>query len=368
MITIEEINRFDEALILKGEWDKIIDDARLNISLSFDFVISLWESHLDKKNIILLLAKEEGSLIGIFPLIISKTRLFGILPANKVRLLTDFFTFSNDFICGTKTQESFDAALTYLNKHYSNWHVFEIGHLSDSSNIMDWLVNSRRKIFIKNKLGYIPYLNIGNNWEEYLRSRPRDLRRKLKRTGKELEASGSISLKYFNNSKDVDFVLDKIYEVESESWRMRSGFIIKRNKGSRRFHELYLKKAASQGRLLAVFLCINEEYAASQLAITDNAICYDLKTAHKEKFKKYFPGFILRKYFLKKLFELGFKKFDLGLTTLREKRSILEYKKLWTDDAKIIYGVCLYNNITLYAACIYHLKRIVNFIKSGMAK
>ena len=118
MISIEEMNSFDQAASLKQEWDSIIDEAGLDISLSFDFITSLWESHLNKRDIVLLLAREDEVLIGIFPLTITKKMYCIGFPMTVVGPLSNLFCFHNNFICKPRADECFHAVIDYLNINY----------------------------------------------------------------------------------------------------------------------------------------------------------------------------------------------------------------------------------------------------------
>jgi CelD/BcsL family acetyltransferase involved in cellulose biosynthesis len=368
MITIEEINRFDQALGLKDQWNKLVDEAGLDVSLSFDFVMSLWEAYFEKRDLILLLAREENELTGIFPLYISKENIFGTITLNKIGLLTNSFFLYNDFIIKKGAQKSFDAVLHYLDAHYNNWDIFEITGffvgVKNDSNAMRWLSQNRYKRFIKRKVSESLYVELDRSWEEYMHKKSHKSRYNLQIAGKKLEKDGRLEVKYFGKPQELDFIFDKVHEIESESWRINKGTkggIISAKR--RKLHESYFKKAAAQDKLLAVFLYIDGECAAFVLGIIGKKICHLLNVGYKEKFKKYSPGLIAFNHFIKKLFELGVKEFNIEIAEWPGVEH-LEWKKRWATGAKENYWIWLYNGNRSYALCIYYLRRLSGFIKN----
>lgn len=356
MITLSEINKFEEAINLKEDWSRIIAEAGLDISLSYDFVTSLWESHLEKKDIILLIAREEDKIVGILPLIATKDRVLGVFPVNKIGLLTNLFCFHNNFICKDRVPDLLSVIRSYLDTHYADWNVFELSNVSEGSNIMRWLTDSRCPSFLKDRTEDAPYVEICSAWEDYVNNRPKKFRWKLRRIGRELEKDGRLHSKEFFNPEDVDFILDKIFEIEKESWKEKAKISITLDEKQKKFYEIYLKKAASDNNLMVMFLCVGEEYVAFKLTIIFQNMCFLLKTAYKYKFKDNSPGFILEKYLLKKIFDMNFKKYDLLIGNQ-------PWKREWATGIKEAFDIHIYNTRSNYSSFIYHLKKLVKFIK-----
>jgi len=370
MIKIEEINKFDQAINLKGQWDKLVDEAGLDVSLSFDFVMSLWEAYFGKNDIILLLTREENELTGIFPLYMSKENIVGAITLNKISLLTNSFFLHNDFIIKNKALESFDAVLHYLDAHYNGWDIFEItGYavgVKNDSNVMRWLSQSRYKRFIKRKAPESLYVELDGSWEEYMHKKSSNFRYDLQRKAKKLEKDGRPEVKYFGKPEEIDLIFDKVNEIESESWRINKGTkgaIIRRNNIRGKLYESYFKKAAAQDKLLAVFLYIDGECAAFVLSIIGKKTCNLWNVGYKEKFKKYSPGFIAFEHTVKKLFELGVEEFNIEIAEWPG-MGHMEWKKRWATGAKESCWIWLYNGNHLYALSIYYLRRLSGFIKN----
>jgi CelD/BcsL family acetyltransferase involved in cellulose biosynthesis len=365
MIKIEEINTFKQALGLKQEWDKLVDEAGLDICLSFDFVASLWEAYLDKKDVILLLVKEENKLLAIFPLFIDKEKISIIFSINIIKPITNLTSWYNDFIIKSKTAEVIHAVLDYLGKRY-NWDIFEITGdytgVKNDSNVMRWINQERRYRFIKRKASDSFYIKWAGSWEEYLRKKSRKFRKNLKRGERKLKENVKYEIKYFTKPEDLDFVFEKIYEIESKCWKKYTIFFSKEREI---FFRTYFKKIAPEGELLVAFLCMEEEYAAFDIYLIGKEKAYIITGSYKDKFQEYSPGFILTNHVLQKLTESKVSELDLGVGSWPRWRP-MEWKKRWATGSKENYWVWLYNNKHWYVICYYYLRRLSGLTRDIM--
>jgi CelD/BcsL family acetyltransferase involved in cellulose biosynthesis len=355
MITIEEIHSFNQAAHLKHEWDALVQEAGLNLSLRFDFVMSLWEAHLDKKNIVLLLAKEDGKTVGIFPFFFTYLRIFGILPVVQLDLLTNIFSLYNDFICVDRADRLIFMVIDHMRKYHKQWQVLHIGNVLESSMTDTLFRNNQTLMTVRYLSGVSPFINLENGIEEYLKSKSRNFRQNLRRKECTLNEFETICMKMFDKDKDIDNALDRIYEIERESWKKGEGISIEQNEKQKRFYEIYLNKAAVCGMVKIYFLCINGEYAAFKLYLCDKDSVYFTKTAYKAKYKKYSLGFLLQAFTIKKFMELHKKECDL---LIGETRLKLEF----ATGSKKVFNIYVYNEC-VYARVLFCIKKTIIAVK-----
>jgi CelD/BcsL family acetyltransferase involved in cellulose biosynthesis len=377
-ITIEEINKFSDAQRLKPDWDRIVEEGNLDIFQSFDFVMSLWEANIGKGEITLFIAKEGTEVLGIFPLVSDKSYIFGVLPVNTISLLKGSIPVTNDFIIKDKIPESIDALLNHLFTSRFKYDIFEItgyySGITSDSKVSCWLKHSKHKKIIKRKIFPTLYIRFADSWEKYWQSRSGHFRQRIQRFERRLEEEGTFEVKYYASPDEMEFTLDKIHEIARESQRTRErkdvGVVIKHDdaKGVKDvkdiFYSSYFKKAAMTGNILAMFLCINNEYAAYILAFGNKNRCYEITTYYKEKYSEYSSGFILLKYMVKKLFEMGIKEYVLGVASWPGLHH-LEWKNRWATGKDENYWVWAYNDKRPAALLIYYLRSLSGFIKKN---
>lgn len=356
MITIEEINSYDKASSLKDRWDKLIDEAGFDISLSFDFTASLWEAHLDKKDIILLVARDDNDIIGIFPLVICKKRFFGAVPVTTIGPLSNIFCFHNNFMCKARVDECFKAVLNHLSKRHPKWDVFEINNACEDSNIMGIIKQDHFKDLLRFDGEDAPYVKLEGSWDEYINKKSGNFRHNLRRKEEAFQEGGNSRIMELRSPGDVDAILKKMYEIEKESWKEKADISIALDEKQRRFYESYLKKTASADRLLATFLQIADEDIAFMLHILHRRICFQLKMAYKDKFKERSPGFVSNKYMVKKLFDMGFEEYDFLIGNPR-------WKQEWATGARKTFNFYIYNNNRFYSNCIYRIKTMILLLR-----
>lgn len=245
----------------------------------------------------------------------------------------------------------FGEALNYVRQHYPDWDVFEIINLIESSNVIQWLKISGFKHFVRYYAGGAPYIDLKNNWDDYLRSRSNDFQSQLKNKHRKCEKIGKVEFKEFISPDDVDYALGKIYEIEGQSWKEKAGISIRLNEKQKRFYEIFFKKAAPKGNFHAFFLCLNGDFIAFRLLLFDGKRSFFLKSAYKENFGKVSPGVILMEYTIRKMHELGLERDNLLLGNV-------EWKLQWATGTEKIFNLYLYNSKRPYSIFIYYLKKM----------
>jgi len=374
-IAIEEINNINDALRLRPDWDRIVEEGNLDVFQSFDFVMSLWETHTGKGDITLLIAKEGTEVLGIFPLVSQKSYIFGVLPVNTISLLKGPIPGTNDFIIKDNIPESIDALLEHLFASRFKCDIFEItgyyGGITDDSRVSCWLKHSKHEKIIKRKIFPVLYIRLADSWEKYWQSRSGHFRQRMQRSERRLEEEGTFEVKYFSSPDEMDFAMDKMHEITRESQHARerrSGGVVTNDDHVKdvkdAFYGTYLKKSAMTGNILAMFLCINNEYAAYILTFVYKKRCYESTTYYKAKFSEYSPGFILLKYVVKKLFELGTKEYMIGVSSWPGLHH-LEWKNRWATGKDENYWVWVYNDKRPRALLIYYLRSLSGFFKKN---
>ena len=87
-----------------------------------------WEAYGARKELLVLLIKERGNLIGICPLMISED-YFRRFPIKKIGFIENDQTPRTNIISPYKQNEIIDTMITYLTEGVSSWNVIDFNKI-----------------------------------------------------------------------------------------------------------------------------------------------------------------------------------------------------------------------------------------------
>src|ERR1022692_2844996 len=105
-LRVEVIADFDSFVEAKPAWDALVGKADVTHPfLTHDWIRSWWESFGAGRAMKILMVSRGGDLVGIAPLMISRTKIYGI-PVRELGSITNDHTRRFDFIVsGDRSEE-----------------------------------------------------------------------------------------------------------------------------------------------------------------------------------------------------------------------------------------------------------------------
>jgi len=340
MITdgIEQIIITDHSILggLRQEWNELVASRLGNLYMTFEWVTSLWESHLGMRDTEFVILKAASQLQGIFPLtrqVVRKMHMpfcqYGLVTNNYGQNHNDLILFHHQSAC-------MDSLLNYLRE--KRWDIFFVGSVpSDSKTILllrelEGYYNYR---LIKEPYVSSPFLTLNGTWETFIERKSGNFRSDLQRKWNKTKHNRT-EFKIYSQPGDVDHILEEICKIESNSWKEDSKTSITTQPIAKKFYNIFLPKAAENGWLYVVIFYIDGKPAAYDMGILFANKYYMLKTSYDLEFKQWSPGTILRQFVIQELYKMNVGEHDfLG--------SDDAYKMRWTDTVRKHWNIYLYN-------------------------
>ena len=167
------------------------------------------------------------------------------------------------------------------------------------------------------------------SWEEYLTSRPGNLRELLRRRGRKAARAGGVSFEIINQDGDrLSRGIEAYEAVYRRSWKLSEPFP--------RFNAGLMREAAQVGMLRLGICWRQEKPIAAQIWIVAHRTATVMKLAHDETDHALSPGTLLTATVIEHLIREGVTEIDFG-------RGDDEYKRLWTERRRQRIGVLLAN-------------------------
>ena len=291
---------------LKKDWDHLVD-SRDDCPLfsSFDWMDTWWQVFKNqyKRQLYILCAYDESSLVGIAPLhivtghphyfIMGKTLQFiGNGESDKDSIISQY----NDLIIQEGREiEVCEAISEYLHINKQDWDIADFPFiLKDAlihccfANNHDWLYGDKRIH------GYRYTIPKVNNLEDYTGLLKKRWAKMFRKKNRLLERDGDVSIKTTESKESVDAALELLARMHRERWRERTDQVIFDSERFYRFHADILKKLVPQGKAFIKTLYLDEKPLAAYYAYVDKGNVYYYQSGFFSQYaNRYSPLFLL---------------------------------------------------------------------------
>ena len=180
----------------------------------------------------------------------------------------------------------------------------------DASSPVVAALEGRRPLSLIRQKDCSPIIRLEGDWEAYLASRPRHLRRELARKRKRLETEWDAKWVSVADSAGAERAMTDVLRIERSSWKDREGTSLVSEPGASAFYARIARNCAARGWLRLELLYLDGEPVAHILGVAHRGTCYALKTSYDEAYRAWSPGIVLFQHAIRKAFEDGLHTFD----------------------------------------------------------
>jgi CelD/BcsL family acetyltransferase involved in cellulose biosynthesis len=192
-----------------------------------------------------------------------------------------------------------------------------------------------------------PYLTIQQEWSEFTRQLPSQIRRKV-RKAERLTADGDLKAELFTHNTNVEALLSQMFEVADKGWAGQEGTAISSTEQLRGFYTDLARVANQRGWLFMGLLKAGGQAIAYEYNLRYDRTAYNLKLGFDPAYAHYNPGTVLRYSILSDTFQNGHRLRELDFLGGAER-----YKLEWTQQARPHLKIYLYHPRSLYGRCLH---------------
>jgi CelD/BcsL family acetyltransferase involved in cellulose biosynthesis len=360
---IHKVTKFQDLTALENEWnDLVARSVNSNVFLSHAWVKTWWRHFGGDKEMLVLLARYNGKLEGIAPLMITKRKV--------VRLIGHPIADYADFILSGRSAKVLGAFFKYLNTNKKLWDSVQLDEIPEDSptlKLSGLILRSEKYHFISfsNECMALDFGKDASQLGRLLRKKA--LRRHIKSLGN----LGVLEFKQITASADASKVLPIFFEQHKEIWKLR------RNRSmfyDAVYQKFFLDIARELLPLQAVdifVLCLDSRPIAVQYGFTWNGKHANYCQSYDPAFNRYSPGTVIIKLYVERLVKKGLKEVDFT-------RGTEPYKTRFSNTRRCNYSISLrknamshvasksYNGIKERVMRNHRLHRLVNRFKSRL--
>jgi CelD/BcsL family acetyltransferase involved in cellulose biosynthesis len=156
-----------------------------------------------------------------------------------------------------------------------------------------------------------PVVELPDDFDAYLRSIPKNLRKDSARRRRRLEEEHAVTFDLVAAPDDVDAELTRGFAVEQRSWKGRRGTAIAADPRTERFYREVGRAFAAEGRLRLSRLVVDGQEVAFDFCVLDHGRLWSLKFGFDEAYGRFGPGNVLTLAEIERCCELGLDALEL---------------------------------------------------------
>lgn len=181
-----------------------------------------------------------------------------------------------------------------------------------------------------------PWLDLDPSWAEPLDHLKSSVRQSIRRHGRRLAEQGDVQLDFRNpEAHEVDRSLETMVDVESRSWKNRTGTALVHDDRQQVFFDHYARAAARAGRFHVATLSLDGRPLAMSLGEISDNVYWAFKIGYDEAFHKFGPGMLLQYHLIAHLAAQGVSRIEM-------QGQLVDYKRAWTQSAVETVAVRIY--------------------------
>ena len=341
MVQIEAINNINDLLRLKAIWNDLLKHSgSATPFLTFEWLTTWWDCYNNGKQLFVLIAREDGEIVGIAPLYIEKKVYYKLIPLKKICFLGTGISDYLDFFIAKNREQVLNAFFNYLYTHRKLWSILRLREINESSPnfpILQNIVAQNSKIKL-DELNICPYIEISKTWDSYYASLSKNFRQDL-RTQFNRMKKNDVSYKILKDTKDFDGeLLNQLLTIHLQNITAKNKTSFLQTAAGKKFLTSILTAWQNEDICILYSLKIGENIAAYALCFRFEKKMYYWLVGIEREYEFYSPGKILLHDLLLEIFRLGILiEFDL----LRGEE---EYKYRWTDKERKNYQIIINGN------------------------
>ncbi|MBI5643653.1 MAG: GNAT family N-acetyltransferase [Deltaproteobacteria bacterium] len=289
-----------------------------------------WGVYGDKENLKLkiFIIREDGKLIGIAPLFVSRTKSLSV-QIRKLQFLGSFGVGSDylDFILYPgKEGEILKRLFEHLKENDDEWDAFEIYDIPDDSSTLFFLKSIKGFHKLDGKPTVCPVLKLSKTYEKTYRDFKKNLRSDISRKKKKFISTGGKFVEVRDREK-----LDEAFEIflslnkdRTAIKRITSPFL---DSEFSRFHKNLSGILFAKGFIRLFFLTMNDRPMAGLYVFKYDDRYFYYQSGFNSYWNKLSPGLLIFDRAIENAIDEGAREFDFL-------RGDEEYKFRWTRDTR----------------------------------
>jgi CelD/BcsL family acetyltransferase involved in cellulose biosynthesis len=317
-VKVVEINGYADFLGIKEKWNDMLQKCTHTIFSTWEWLSTWWKYFGSDKELMLLLAEENGKIIGIAPLMYSVHKMFG-LRRGKIEFIGAPSSDYNDFIIAKNYNECIELFIEHLNKIPEKWSCIDLLDIPERAKYLPFLAKISK---ILKRVHECPFIPLPSSYEDFLRRFNSGKRKYFRKNLNRIERAFDVEFVDYSSPELCGEGMRLLFDLHQKRWASKGFAGAFAYPKFRDFHLEIAKTFAQKNWLSLYALKLSGEIAAVDYGFKYNSKCCSYLTGFDPKYAYYSVGNILRLLIIRRLVREGQTEFDFL-------RGAEEYKYKW---------------------------------------
>jgi CelD/BcsL family acetyltransferase involved in cellulose biosynthesis len=340
-LRVEVISDYSAFLNLEPVWSRLVREAELDHPfLEHAWARTWWECFGAGSKLHILLVTAGDNPVAIAPLILTKSRMWGI-KAWRLGFLYNSHVPRADFIIshrsGYRSEEAYAAIWRHLLTN-RRWDLLQLCQLPEGSGTLEAIPRLASQVGCQVGVwesGASPFVPLDTTWPLYCEGLAAKHRANLRNRFKRLERVGAVELETIASGGTLTDAIEDGLGLEGAGWKKEAGTAIACDENLARFYSTFALRAAERGWLRLHFLDSGLKRVAFDYSLKYQNRLFLLKLGYDPAFAPYSPSNLLLAKVLESAFGQGVEKYDfLGETA--------DWKQCWTKESTPNYWLFVF--------------------------
>jgi CelD/BcsL family acetyltransferase involved in cellulose biosynthesis len=349
---VSEINDYESFLSIQKEWNALLEKCPNDtIFLRHEWFKCWWDTYGQRKQLCILLVREDGKLLGIGPFMALRAYFRG-LPVKIISFIENDETPRSNVICIDKHEEIIEEMITYLTEKKRSWDLICLNKIpanNGSYEVISSVCAMNKLPFIAKTSWRSPFLKIEGDWDSFYKNTSQKFKKRHRSINNRIKRLGDISITNVTKPQDVESTIAEVFSIGETCWKHKIRKAISSTRENRQFFSKLASIASTQGWLSLWILKMNKKPVAFEYHLQYKGSVHGLRSEFDEKYAEFSPGAVLDGYIVQNIFQRGFREYDMG-------GSADEYKKHWTPNSCDHMSILIFNN-SIYSKLLSFLER-----------
>jgi CelD/BcsL family acetyltransferase involved in cellulose biosynthesis len=279
---------------LQHEWHRLLERAgHEHPFTTHEWVRTWWNAFGDDAELNILVVRRHGECVGIAPLMLRSTRMYG-LPVRQLGFIANDHTPRFDMIVAEPRAAVERAIWDHLLETRGAWDVLLLRQLEERSPTIGAVERLSAEGGVRVGLwesSASPILRIEGDHATYMRSMSTKLRKHLGNKFRRLQDIAPVRGRIVRDGmNEIEAALGQGYRIEACAWKADNGTAILSAPDVQRFYTELAHAAAARGWLELRFLDVGDRPIAFAYCLRYRGVIYLLKQGYDPELRSYSPS------------------------------------------------------------------------------